>query len=329
MYARNNVTLHLLHHQRPDKDRGGQFLLFGCAERLTTRREKDVIASVLCKCAYYRRLRIFGTYTMRRTYIPNDPPLTLHIPQTPLAGDKVRTLFIVFRGTHTFWDMLTDVRILQRNYHAEDLSFTTLRVTKDEVAKAVAALGLKPNVQVCLTGHSLGSAYALYQLRKLPPCKHCELIMYNPAVTKTLVRIYATHAQKLPLRGYLYRTESDLISYQYTMFVKYPTMHMRTFPDNIGQQHTSVLSFMLRSHKMTQFVTFEHVRDPVAMAAASKIRKKKLQHVLTVSGATTATTAGAVAGAIALQTKRQRASSGTTRPSKHTRKRPSVDIFDA
>jgi hypothetical protein len=113
------------------------------------------------------------------------------------------------------------------------------------------------------------------------------------------------------------------------MFAKYPTMYMRTLPDNIGQQQTSVLSFMLRSHKMTQFVTFEHVRDPVAMAAASEIRKKKLQHVLTVSGATTATTAGVVAGAIALQTKRQRASTGKTKPSKHTRKRPSVDIFDA
>ena len=303
-------------------------MLLGCAERLTTRREKDSIASVLCQCAYYSRLRIFGTYTLRRTYTPNDPPLTLHIPQAPLAGDKVRTLFIVFRGTHTFWDMLTDVRILQRSYHAEDLSFTTLRVTKDEVAKAVAALGLNANAQVCLTGHSLGSAYALYQLRKLPPCKNCELIMYNPAVTKTLVRIYATYAQKLSLRGYLYRTESDLISYQYTMFVKYPSMQMRTLPDNISQQQTSVLSFMLRSHKMTQFVTFEHVRDPEAVATASKVRKKTLQRVLTVSGATTATTAGVVAGAVALQTKRTRASDAKTEPSKHTRKRSSVDIFD-
>lgn len=203
MFARTDVTLHLLHHEHTG-NKAGQFMLLGCAERLTTRREKDVVASMLCECVYYKRLRIFGTYTLRRTYVANDSTLTLHIPQTPLAADKVRTLFIVFRGTHTMADFVTDFRILGGNYHASDLALENLQTTKDEVGKAVAALGLKPNVHVCLTGHSLGGAYAVYQLRKLPPCTACDLILYNPAVTKPLVRLFATYVKKLALRGYLY-----------------------------------------------------------------------------------------------------------------------------
>ena len=327
MFARTDVTLHLLHHEHTGKNKAGQFMLLGCAERLTTRREKDVLASMLCECVYYKRLRIFGTYTMRRTYVPNDPTLTLHIPQTPLAADKVRTLFIVFRGTHTMADFVTDFRILGGNYHASDLALDNLRTTKDEVGKAVAALGLKPNVHVCLTGHSLGGAYAVYQLRKLPPCTACDLILYNPAVTKPLVRLFATYVKKLALRGYLYRTESDIISYQYSMFAHQPAMRIRTLTDHVGDKPVSVMAFMLHSHKMPQFVAFDHVRDPKATAASmAAAQRRKLRRVQATTAAATVTAAGVAAGVstgvVQLRATRKRRPVSTKAKASTTRKTP-------
>ena len=192
MFARTDVTLHLLHHEHTG-NKAGQFMLLGCAERLTTRREKDVVASMLCECVYYKRLRIFGRTRCGGPTWPTTRRSRSTFRRRPSRRTRCGRCSSSF-GATTMADFVTDFRILGGNYHASDLALDNLKRPRTRSARPSPRWGSSPT-STCASRGTRWAAPTRCQLRKLPPCTACDLILHNPAVTKPLVRLFATHVK--------------------------------------------------------------------------------------------------------------------------------------
>mgnify|MGYP004325594651 CR=1 FL=1 len=80
------------------------------------------------------------------------------------------------------------------------------------------------------------------------------------------------------------------------MYAHQPAMRIRTLTDHVGDKPVSVMAFMLHSHKMPQFVAFDHVRDPKATAASMAVAQRRKLRRVRAAAAATVTAAGVAAG---------------------------------